>query len=659
MMRRMRLLSIAWGFAAVGAFADDDLVPVSAYARLPQLSGFDVSPSGNRVLMFQPAGDSLQLVVLDLAARTSKLALASDPDQFYFNWCKFHTDDRIVCSVRAYIKLQHAQNDLGFAWYRENRIIVTRLFGVDADGSHFGQLVPDAVSHSLADTDLMWNGQIQDRIISWLPDDPDHVLIQLNRKDGHYPDVYKLDIQRSKLELINKNLAPVSFWEATASGTVVLGTGFRNMDIVAFVRDGRHFREQAIPNLVADAPPPDIVGIADERTAYVSADAGDGHAALYTVDLQSLGITGTLFADPDFDVFGGLIRDPGTHKPIGIAYERDVPTLHWLDSAWQARANDIDKALTGTFNYPVAASRDADVVVFESSSPTMAPTYYLYRASARKLTRFGVAYPEIPPDTIAPMRAVRYAARDGLSIPAYVTVPPHRDAKLLPTIVFPHGGPYARDTGEFDYWVQFFVSRGYAVLQPNYRGSAGYGTAFLRAGYEQWGEKMQDDVIDGLDWMIAQGITDPQRVCIVGGSYGGYSALVAAYKTPQRFRCAVDFAGVADLPALIANLYLYQFGQLTRARIQRGDALDANSPIEHVAGFGIPLLIVHGDQDRVVYYQQSEDLVAALTKAGKPFQYIRQPGGDHYLSRASQRLQLFEAMDAFLQEHLGASSAPP
>ena len=253
-----------------------------------------------------------------------------------------------------------------------------------------------------------------------------------------------------------------------------------------------------------------------------------------------------------------------------------------------------------------------------------------------------------------------YTARDGMSIPAYLAVPLGGDAKHLPTVILPHGGPYLRDTGGFDYWVQFFVSRGYAVLQPNFRGSTGYGTAHLRAGYEQWGEKMQDDVIDGVDWLIAQGITDPARVCIVGGSYGGYVALVAAYKTPQKFRCAVDFAGVADLNAMVLNMYQYRFGDLARARVQRGNALSANSPIEHVADIGIPLLIVHGDQDRTVFIEQSVELDAALQAANKPHQFILQPGGDHLLSRASQRLQLFEAMDKFLHEHLSAGvTAPP
>ncbi len=297
--------------------------------------------------------------------------------------------------------------------------------------------------------------------------------------------------------------------------------------------------------------------------------------------------------------------------------------------------------------------------MLESTSPATIATYYLYNANEKKLTRFGITYPEIPLASVVEKRPVHYAARDGVVIPAYLSLPHSSEAKRWPTIIFPHGGPYVRDTDGFDYWTQLFVSRGYAVLQPNFRGSTGYGSAYLRAGYEQWGEKMQDDVIDGLDWMIAQGISDPARVCIVGGSYGGYVALVAAYKTPKKFRCAVDFAGVADLNAMITNLYRYQFGALTRVRIQRGDALAANSPIEHVSDIGIPLLIVHGDQDRVVFIEQSDNLVAALEAAGKSYRYIRQPDGDHYLSRASQRLAFFDSMDTFLRAHLTTATDSP
>ncbi len=213
-------LAIAFAMIALAA-SSGDLVPVSAFARLPQVSGFDVSPSGDRVLMFQPAGDSLHLVVIDLVAKTTRLALASDPDQFFFNWCRFANETRILCSVRAYIKLVAAQNSLGFRWYRDGRVTVTRLFGVDHDGTHFTEMVPEKVTHP--GEDLVWNSQFQDRIVNWLPDDDEHVLIQLNRKDRSYPDVYRLDVNRNKIELVAKYSPPISFWEAADSGKIMHG----------------------------------------------------------------------------------------------------------------------------------------------------------------------------------------------------------------------------------------------------------------------------------------------------------------------------------------------------------------------------------------------------------------------------------------------------
>jgi len=191
------------------------------------------------------------------------------------------------------------------------------------------------------------------------------------------------------------------------------------------------------------------------------------------------------------------------------------------------------------------------------------------------------------------------------------------------------------------------------VLKPNFRGSSGYGDAFMASGYRQWGLKMQDDIIDGLDWMVEQGYTDPKRVCIVGGSYGGYTALVAAYKTPKRFKCAVSFAGVTDLNELNRQWRNYEAGAgFAGQRLQSGKVRDQNSPILNVDKISVPLLIVHGDVDRRVMIEQSREFVKALDKAGKPYTYIEQKNGNHHLSLESQWIEFFEAMDGFLSKQL-------
>lgn len=247
---------------------------------------------------------------------------------------------------------------------------------------------------------------------------------------------------------------------------------------------------------------------------------------------------------------------------------------------------------------------------------------------------------------------VTYAARDGLKIPAYLTLPGPTAEGPYAAIMYPHGGPLAEDVGRFDFLTEFFVDRGYAVLQPNFRGSTGYGDDYTRAGFTEWGGKMQDDLTDGLDWMIAQGYTDPDRVCIHGASYGGYAALVAAYKTPEKYKCAASFAGVTDLEGLRDRLYLGVFGLLITARLPTGEALTKNSPLANANQLALPLLIVHGDVDRSVMIEQSHKLVAELQTLGKKYTYIEQPNGDHHFSLQSHRLQYLTALDEFLAKHL-------
>ncbi|NOX49874.1 MAG: S9 family peptidase, partial [Gammaproteobacteria bacterium] len=234
----------------------------------------------------------------------------------------------------------------------------------------------------------------------------------------------------------------------------------------------------------------------------------------------------------------------------------------------------------------------------------------------------------------------------------YIALPGPKDQGPYPLVIRPHGGPYARTTGNQYFITQYLVNNGYAVLKPNFRGSSGYGDAFMAAGFEQWGMKMQDDLIDGLDWMIAQGYADPQKVCIAGGSYGGYAALVAAFKTAERFKCAVSFAGVTDLDEMALRWRSFRFGAIPAAKIQSGKLRKANSPFDQVDKIGVPLLIVHGDVDRSVMIEQSRSFVAALREVGKPVEYIEQANGDHFFSLQSHRTEYLQALDSFLKKHL-------
>ena len=250
------------------------------------------------------------------------------------------------------------------------------------------------------------------------------------------------------------------------------------------------------------------------------------------------------------------------------------------------------------------------------------------------------------------MTSIVYKARDGLEIPAILTLPPGKEPKNLPLIVLPHGGPQVRDHERWDWWSQFLADRGYAVIQPNYRGSAGFGDKYLKLGDGEWGLKMQDDIVDAKTWAVETGLADPDRACVVGGSYGGYVAMRAAQRDHEHFRCAVSFAGVSDLPEMLKNGRRSIFGKYMREYWEKrtGDLSDV-SPIKFTREFGAPILVVHGKKDLRVPVEQSRDLVDLLQKAGKPVVYVEQPEGDHHFSRMEDRLQFLLEMEKFLDKH--------
>jgi dipeptidyl aminopeptidase/acylaminoacyl peptidase len=257
------------------------------------------------------------------------------------------------------------------------------------------------------------------------------------------------------------------------------------------------------------------------------------------------------------------------------------------------------------------------------------------------------------------VQRVRYKARDGLEIEAFLTLPKGRPEKKLPTLMFPHGGPIARDSEAFDYWSQFFASKGYAVLQMNFRGSAGQGYSHMKAGLQKWGKEMQDDIEDGARYLIDQGIADPAKIAIVGASYGGYAALMGTVRTPDFYKCAISFAGVSDVYELVRDSRAFWLNynvvdeQIGRDRKH----LEEISPINYVDKIKVPILLIHGESDRQVKPFHSEEMHKKLQKAGKPVEFVSLPDEDHYLSMERNRIDTFKAMDRFLDKCLPVTAS--
>jgi dipeptidyl aminopeptidase/acylaminoacyl peptidase len=286
-----------------------------------------------------------------------------------------------------------------------------------------------------------------------------------------------------------------------------------------------------------------------------------------------------------------------------------------------------------------------------------ATRYIVLDTDTHRASKVGTPYPERDPATLAPMRAISYQARDGTRIPAYLSTPRGAPATHLPLIVMPHGGPIARDTWGYFFLREFLVSRGYAVLQMNFRGSSGYGDQWFFAAHQDWGGLTYDDVVDGTRWAIQQGISDPDRVCIVGWSFGGYLALVGAQRNPDLFHCAVDIAGVSDLGLLIDEGYHWLAGESIRKQIGTDpEKLKRDSPRLHAADFRVPLLMLHGTMDAQVPFEQSETMDSALKRAGKAHRFVVVADADHPFSAVKDRAILLQETEAFLAEHLPAAA---
>jgi dienelactone hydrolase len=378
-------------------------------------------------------------------------------------------------------------------------------------------------------------------------------------------------------------------------------------------------------------------------------EAGDRH---YEVTAAGWGEPLEMVAD-------GLIRDPGTRRLIGYhVLVGDERRYTFFDPADQRAWEFVHAAFKGDRVSRETWSNDRRKIVVRADSPTDGPAYALIDLATRKAEWLGAEYEKLMPEDIAPMRPVRFKASDGLDLSGYLTTPRGREAKALPLVVLPHGGPAARDTPGFDWWAQALASRGYAVLQINFRGSDGFGWDHLQAGFGQWGRKMQTDLSDGVRHLAGQGIIDPKRVCIVGASYGGYAALAGATLDAGVYRCAASVAGISDLNRFVSwakdRNGLDAFRYWTRfmgAESDRERVLTEISPAKHLDKVSIPILLVHGRDDTVVPLEQSRMMADALKAAGKPHQFTILAGEDHWLSRGETRVGMLNAVVGFLEAH--------
>ena len=359
----------------------------------------------------------------------------------------------------------------------------------------------------------------------------------------------------------------------------------------------------------------------------------------------------------------GVIPDPWTRLIVGVTWTEDVTKGHYFDAALQAARATLDQSYPDSRISITSWSRDRARLLVYREDGMDGGGYYLFTPAQNRMRRIAMRYPELAQANLGARQSISYRARDGVSIPAYLSLPAGRE-RNLPLVLLVHGGPHGvRDDAWFDWWSTFLVSRGYAVLQANYRGSSGYGREWEEAGKLQWGALMQTDVEDGVAALVRGGIADPSRVCIVGASYGGYAALAGATLTPDRYRCAVSVAGVSDLEAMLRHV-VQRGGRRGGAsdfwRHSIGDRVEDRERIRNVSPANladrvrIPVLLIHGTDDIIVPFEQSELMDRRLRAAGGNVNFVTLTGDDHWLSDAPTRTQMLREIETFLAQHIGA-----
>lgn len=626
------LLALALALAAAGCAARQAdpaqkaqvrRIPVEDFFRNPQSARFSVSPDGRLLAFLKPVNGRLNIFVRPVAGGDeTQLTHATDRDIVHF---LFKGNGRILY-------LQDTGGDEDFHVYR-----------VPVTGGPAVDLTPFP--------------KVRAELVDDLEDDDAQILVGLNRRDPRIHDVYRLTVDTGRLTLVAKNPGTVEGWLTDNKGRVR----------VAETSDGLH--STLLYRSTEKSPWKELVTTDfrdtftalgfdfDEKTLFVASNLHRDKIGVFRYDPESRTLGEMVSEHPDVDVTH-IRLSRRKKKLVTASFTTDRPHPVFFDQ----EEKDIYESLHSRFpdaNIGYGSmSKDERVRVAVVSSDVSPGTSYLLDTASGRLTELARSRPWLAPDELAKTSYVFYQARDGLSIPAYLTLPRNTDGHKLPLVIIPHGGPWVRETWGYDPEAQFLANRGYAVLQPNYRGSTGYGRAFWEASFKQWGRAMQDDLTDGVNWLVESGLVDPKRVCISGASYGGYAALAGAAFTPTLYACAVDEVGPSNLFTLMASFPPYW--ELGRKKMYAmiGDPtadkqlLTDASPLFSADNIRIPLLVAQGANDPRVKQAESDQIVEALKKRGIPVTYLLKTDEGHGFQGETNRIELYKVMDEFLATHL-------
>lgn len=658
-IRRIRsslVLLLITAFASFHSFSSP--LKTEDFSQLPDVSNLILSPSGKklastvRVSVGDTQGVAIQ--VTDLETRKSKLALFSDNEKFFFKGISWKDDTTLLASIFTPAERDTFINGQTVRFKTRDHDLM--LINTETDA------VTQPVSSKFLRRYKI-KPSARDWVVDALYDDPDHILMAFPGIDNGFmrePVVYKINLKTQQATTYHQSKTNIHHWMTDQQHRVRVGIFSKNDEVSIHVYDLDSKKWNAYWTFkLFSSDQVDPLGFGKDPNEFYIRAYHQSRQAIFKVNLKDPELKRELvLADPHYDVKGHLVYSPVDGEIVGVSSLAEGGT-HFFDEHMRSLQAKIDKALPGQRNFIYSMTSDMKRFLVFSSSSTDSGTYYLGQLNPVKLDAVAYSYKKLSPSLMSASKKMNYKTRDGLTIEAFLTLPKNGAQKNLPTLLFPHGGPMARDGEAFDYWTQFFANKGYAVLQMNFRGSDGQGIELRNAGLKNWGKEMQDDIEDGARQLIADGIANPNALGVVGASYGGYAALMGVVKTPDLYRCAISVNGVANVFDLVKDNRAFWLGyNAIDEQIGNDNAnLRAISPVNFADKIKAPVLLVHGTDDRQVPIKHSIEMRDALLKAKKDVTFVELPSEDHYLLNEKNRMDTFRAMDKFLSHCLPVEPA--
>jgi dipeptidyl aminopeptidase/acylaminoacyl peptidase len=614
-------------------------LPTEAFAKLPFIDEATISPNGRRIAGLLAVGGQTRISIYSLFDQAEKQVQIAVPEGTQAGWINWVNDDNIIVGLTALLPIEADR------WY------ISRIIGINRLTGKITKLLWDSAGQNAAD-------------VVWYPSDGStEILVSAQYTiysdyPGFWPTVYRVDVAKGSKREVVVGRTGVIDWNADAQGNVRTGLYFadggRKFSIVYRAEGSKgFFRTIDVANTKKEETlwhPRLFLPGTDNAIALHNNDKGK--AAIYEVDLLTRKDIRTVYTAPgDAEVLSTILSEDRTTL-LGARLSGADRPIHWFDNNLAALQDQISKAVGDRRVRIISLSNDRKKMLVSIARADTPGSLYYYDVDVGALQKLSDMNPALGSRRLSPVKLIHYSARDGTPIEAVLTLPAGRVSTNLPVIMLPHGGPWAQDYLRYDYWSQFLASRGYAVLQPNFRGSTGYGDQFEKKGQGQMGLAMQDDITDGLRWAISEKIADPKRACIIGASYGGYAAMWGIAKDPDLYKCAISIAGVSTLRREVNDMGDSLFGKKYKDDwTKMTPDFAAVSPLNAVAQITAPLMLIHGKKDITVDHNQSVSMNNRMRDAGKNVEFVSLPQADHYFTREDDRIILLKSIETFLEKH--------